>query len=76
MGAYNNYTMTRAIGRAQGEWKYMVRLALRIREGRLKPEEAEQEKKKFTGIYKRLLTDPMGELYIERDGKKKQEITN
>lgn len=73
MGAYNNYTMTNAVGRVNSEWKYMVRLAIRIREGRLKPEKTEQEKRKFTGIYKRLLTDPMYELYIERDGKRNKE---
>ena len=65
MRAYNNPTLDHAVASASGEWKYMTRLAVKIREGRCDPAWAEAERKKFTGIYKRLLEDPIEELKNE-----------
>lgn len=68
MKPYKDSTMERAFGNLNGEWKYMVRLAVRIREGKYTLKEEQEYRKQFTGIYKRLLTDPLSELYQERDG--------
>ncbi len=56
-------TADRAIGAVNREWSRMVALAMRVRRNPmyLTPE-VEQE---FTGIYRRLLTDPMEELLRE-----------
>ena len=71
MSAYKNRTMNNAFGNVNKEWKYMVRLAVRIREGRYSIKEEQEYRKLFTGIYKRLLEDPMDQLYQERDGHKR-----
>ena len=68
MKPYKDSTMERACGRLGSEWKYMVRQAIRIREGKYSLNEENEYRKQFTGIYKRLLTDPLSELYQERDG--------
>lgn len=49
-------TAEMAIGRVNREWEYMIELAKRIRNSR-DPVWAEQASKRFTGIYKRLLTE-------------------
>jgi len=72
MKPYRDKTMSTAFSNVNGEWKYMVRLAIRIREGRYTPVVEQEYRKKFTGIYKRLLEDPMNELYTERDGHKQK----
>ena len=69
MKPYKDTTMERAYGRVNSEWKYMVRQAIRIREGKYSSQEEAERRKQFTGIYKRLLTDPLAELYQERDGR-------
>ena len=51
----------RAMGSANREWIRMKKLALRLR-GNCDPEWAERIRPRFTGIYKRLLTDPEEEL--------------
>ncbi len=56
-------TAERAIGAVNREWSRMVALAVRIRQNsKCFTPEAEQE---FTGIYRRLLTDPLDELLKE-----------
>ena len=56
-------TAERAIGAVNWEWSRMVALAIRIRQNpKYLTPEAEQE---FTGIYRRLLTDPLDELLKE-----------
>ena len=65
MRPYNDYTMTRAMGSVYSEWKYMVRLAIKLREGKIKSSEISKLKQTFTGIYKRLLDDPIESLYKE-----------
>lgn len=55
-----------AVSTADREWKYMANLALKIREGRrVNPLWVEEQTKRFTGIYKRLLTDPIQEVKRE-----------
>lgn len=54
-------TANAAIGSVSREWNQMVRLALRIRQSG-DSEWAERESRRFTGIYKRLLTDPIESL--------------
>lgn len=65
MRPYNDYTMTRAMGSVYSEWKYMVRLAIKLREGKIKSSETSKLKQTFTGIYKRLLDDSIESLYKE-----------
>ena len=57
--------MTRAMGSVYSEWKYMVRLAIKLREGKIKSSETSKLKQTFTGIYKRLLDDSIESLYKE-----------
>lgn len=55
-----------AVSATDREWKYMANLALKIREGRrINPLWEEEQRKRFTGIYKRLLTDPINEVQRE-----------
>ncbi len=54
-------TASAAIGSISREWNQMVRLAIRIRQSG-DSEWAERESRRFTGIYKRLLTDPIESL--------------
>jgi len=54
-------TANTAIGSVSREWNQMVRLALRIRQSD-NSEWAQRESRRFTGIYKRLLTDPLESL--------------
>ena len=54
-------TANAAIGSVSREWNQMVRLALHIRQSG-NSEWAERESRRFTGIYKRLLTDPIESL--------------
>ena len=64
MRAYRNPVMDEAAGAVDREWRQMARLALQIREKRCSPIWAEQQEKKFTGIFKRLLEDPIEELKL------------
>jgi len=65
MRPYRNPTADKAIGAMNQEWGQMARLALQIREGRRNPSWIEENTKKFTGIYKRLLDDPIDEVRKE-----------
>ncbi len=59
-------TADRAIGSVNREWNRMVALAVKIRQNpRYLTPEVQRE---FTGIYRRLLTDPLEELLRERPG--------
>lgn len=57
MVRHSDPTANEAIGAVNREWKQMARLALRIRNGHDKSAWAAAQEKKFTGIYKRMLTD-------------------
>lgn len=63
--AYNNPTANNAIGAMQREWRRMARLAVQIREGRHDSLWVDENILKFTGIYKRLLDDPIEEVRKE-----------
>ena len=63
--SYRNPTAEQAIGSMSKEWKKMARLALQIREGRGNPLWVEQNTSKFTGIFRRLLEDPIEEVQRE-----------
>ena len=53
-------TGDQAIGAVNREWNKMVKLAVRIRQN---PQSQKPEvERMFTGIYRRLLTDPLEEL--------------
>lgn len=52
----NDPTANLAIGMVTREWKQMTRLAKRIRNAR-DLEWADRESQRFTGIFKRLLTE-------------------
>jgi len=54
-----------AVGHVEKEWKQMVKLALKIRTKPCNPTWAEEQERKFIGIYRRLLTDPIFELEKE-----------
>lgn len=63
MSNHSNPTANQAIGAVNREWNRMFSLAVRIRRNpQLLNPEVEQA---FTGIYRRLLTDPLDELTKE-----------
>jgi len=55
-------TSSPAISHAEREQRQMAGLALTIRAGRCNPAWSEEKRKAFTGIYRRLLTDPIEEV--------------
>ena len=55
-------TYDNAIGSVDKEWRQMASLALNIRDGKCNPAWADEQSKKFTGIFKRLLEDPISEV--------------
>ena len=61
MRHYSDPTASRALGAVQREWLQMARLALRLRTGRCAPDDGALAAR-FTGIYRRLLTDPLEEV--------------
>ena len=63
MKGKRDFTAEHAIGHVAKEWREMASLAIKIRERRGSPVWIEEQEKRFTGIYKRLLTDPMDEVY-------------
>lgn len=63
--AYKDNTSDTAIDSVNKEWRDMAKLAVYIREGRAKPSWVEEQEKKFTGIFKRLLVDPIEEVMKE-----------
>lgn len=65
MRGYSDRTAERAIGKAAKEWRYMAGIAVKLRTKNCDPVWAEQQEKMFTGVYKRLLTDPLDEVIKE-----------
>ena len=66
MRSYRNKTFDEAFGNVNREWKQMASLAVKLRtQTRLNPIFVEEKEKLFTGIYKRLLTDPIDEVQQE-----------
>lgn len=68
MKGHKDKTADEAVGTVDKEWRYMANLALKIRQGRVNPIWAEKESARFTGIFKRLLTDPIDEVKKETRG--------
>ncbi|MBQ8159930.1 MAG: hypothetical protein IJ083_04185 [Clostridia bacterium] len=67
MAYHSDPTANIALGSVNREWQRMVHLAVRIRRN---PEMASAEaERRFTGIYRRLLTDPLAEVEAELHGK-------
>ena len=62
MRGYKDSTADNAIRSAMREQRYMADLAVRIRESNASPYWKETQSKRFTGIYSRLLTDPIGDV--------------
>ena len=62
-------TADMAIGNVNREWSRMMKLAVRIR---LNPQyQTPEALREFSGIYRRLLTDPLDELLKEAPKSKK-----
>jgi len=57
--AYNDYTMWKALGSVSKEYRQMARLAVMIRQGNHPSSWQDSQESRFTGIYARLLTDPI-----------------
>ena len=55
-------TQDNALGSVDKEWRRMANLAVTIREGHCNPTWAEAQSKNFTGIFKRLMDDPIEEV--------------
>ena len=62
MRGYKDNTSEKAVGSADKEFRQMARLALTLREKHRNPAWEEEQTAKFTGIFRRLLTDPIDEL--------------
>ena len=62
---YRDPTNDSAIGSVDKEWIQMAKLAVRIREGHCNPLWAEKQSKVFTGIFRRLMEDPIEEVKHE-----------
>lgn len=65
MKGYRDNTSARAVGSVDNEWKYMARLAVKLRSQRHSPQWEDETEAKFTGIFRRLLTDPIEEVKKE-----------
>lgn len=68
MRDHTDYVADRAILNADREWREMASTALKIRKNRCTAEYAEREEQKFTGIFRRLMTDPIEE--VEKSSRK------
>ena len=62
---HSDKTADSAIGSVTKEWKQMAAIAIKIREGRCNPVWADEHIPMFTGIFKRLLEDPIDEVRIQ-----------
>jgi hypothetical protein len=74
MYSHSDPTANRAIGSADREWLSMVRLAYRFRTDPRMAEKIPDPGRVFTGIFRRLLTDPLNELQqtAEAQGRRKR----
>lgn len=62
---YNDWTCAHAVSNSSREWKQMAQLAVRMRTGRGSQLWIESKEPLFTGIFKRLLTDPIEDVQKE-----------
>jgi hypothetical protein len=68
MRSHSDKTAETAIGSVDKEWRMMANIALLIREGHCHPAWADEQSAKFTGVYKRLLTDPLD--YVRKEARR------
>ncbi|MBQ9324812.1 MAG: hypothetical protein IJ246_03470 [Clostridia bacterium] len=64
---YSDPTANTALGAVSREWKAMLKLAVAVRQKEGTPW-AEAQLPRFTGIYRRFLTDPLEDLLEEMRG--------
>ena len=69
MYAHADPTSSRAIGSVDKEWRQKARLAYRLRTDPRMAGQIGDFRRLFTGIFSRLLTDPLEELEKEAGGK-------
>jgi len=69
MYAHADPTSSRAIGSVEKEWREKARLAYRLRTDPRIAGWVGDSRQLFTGIFSRLLTDPLEELEKEAGGK-------
>ena len=62
MATHSDPTANRAIGAAEREWNRMTALAYKIRTDPAAAAWAGDPRRIFTGVFRRLLTDPIDEL--------------
>lgn len=62
---HSDPTANRAIGSVDQEWEQMICLAYRFRADPLMAKKIKEPEKVFSGIYRRLLEDPIEELKLE-----------
>lgn len=67
---HKDATAERALSSVNREWKHMANLAVMIRDGRSNPAWAEEQSKKFTGIFRRLLEDPIEDVRTEANSRR------
>ena len=72
MYPHSDPTADRAIGSAEREWKSMARLAYRYRTDSRAVKEITEPERVFTGIFSRLLTEPLDSLKKMFESQKKQ----
>ena len=70
MATHSDPTASRAIGAAEKEWRRMTVLAYRLRTDPKAAAKVQNPRSMFTGIFSRLLTDPLEELEKAAFGKK------
>lgn len=63
--SYSDPTANRALGSVNKEWEQMLCLAYRFRSNPKVVNQIAEPEKVFTGIYRRLLTDPIKEMEKE-----------
>lgn len=73
MYSHSDPTADRAVGAAEREWKRKTALAWRYRTDPAAAGRIRDPQRLFTGIFSRLLTDPLEELEEALFGKKKEE---
>ena len=65
MRGYRDNTADIATSKADQEWREMIKLAIKLRETNNNSNWIAKMEEKFTGIFARLLTDPIEELHKE-----------
>lgn len=72
MYSHSDPTAARAVGSAEKEWRSKARLAYRYRTDPLMAEKLREPRLVFTGIFSRLLTEPLESLEEMAGIRKKQ----